>query len=149
MSHVESVDGKAKNQPPLVLNSKDTQGKYWKANYHLREDESFESVFKLALEAIEDLECAMYFFGEEHGKSGETRHIEGGFVTRCDRVRWSRCQSCFEKAGIRLSYLAKSSKKALPKNIAYAFKEGNTYIKSENELLYPEGCAIKYIMSRS
>jgi hypothetical protein len=125
----ESVDGKAIDQPPP---SKDSQGKYWKANYHLRDDESFESVFKLIEVCVDEIECAQYFFGEEHGKSGNTRHIEGGFVTRGDRVRWSKIQSCFEKAGIRMSYLAKSKKAWLSKNIAYAFKEGNSYIKSDN-----------------
>jgi hypothetical protein len=127
MSQVESVDGNASISTDKVKKIKDTQGKYWKANYHLKDDESFEQV-SLELEniLINDIECAEYFFGEEFGKSGQTRHIEGGFITRGDRKRWTAIYASF-----KFSYLAKSSKKNLKKNIAYAFKEGNRYIKSD------------------
>jgi hypothetical protein len=127
MSQVESGDGNASNLPLEEKKVYDSQGKYWKANYHLREDESFEQVSKHLVEVLKnDIECAEYFFGEEFGKSGKTRHIEGGFITRADRKRFSAIQKIFQ-----FSYLGKSSKKNLKKNIEYAFKEGNRYIKSD------------------
>lgn len=130
---VESGDGNAINPPPPSKKPKDTQGKYWKANYHLKDNESYESVI-LDLEEIliNKIECAEYFFGEEFGKSGKTRHIEGGFITRGDRKRWSAIMNEF-----KFSYLAKSNKKNLKANIKYAFKEGNRFIKS-NGIERPE-----------
>ena len=142
MSQVESGDGNAILSPSeekMVYNS---QGKYWKCNYHLKDDESFEQGFITVRDAVESINCAEWFFGEEYGtfkdpkdprfgqsKKGhpeETRHIEGGFITRTDRMRFSAIQNIF-----RWDYLAKSSKRNLKKNIGYAFKENNRYIKSD------------------
>lgn len=97
MSHLsesESVLGNAVKLTPKKIKG-DIQGQQWKVNYHLKDDESFESVLNLLEEKFKDL-CDKYIFAEEHGKSGNTRHIEGGFILLSDRMRRSAIQNIFK-----------------------------------------------------
>lgn len=126
MSHLsnnESVSGNAEKPPTTG----DIQGKFWKVNYHLKTDESFESVFLRLRESMIDKDIfAEYIFGEEYGKSGTTRHIEGGFITRTDRTRRSAIQNMFY-----FSDCQKSKKKNWGALIAYCSKESNNIIHSD------------------
>lgn len=125
MSQCESVFGNA-GKPPNQNKVKDNcQGKYWKVNYHLKESESFESVFKQLNEIIVPI-CAKYIFAEEHGNSGKTRHIEGGFITREDRKRRTAIQALF-----CFSDCQKSKKSNWGALFKYCIKEGNKIISSE------------------
>lgn len=117
MSHSESDSGNADNPP-------EKQGKFWKVNYHIKESESFESVFKLIEDNIFPI-CAEYIFAEEYGNSGKTKHIEGGFITRTDRTRRSAIQKLF-----KFSDCQKSCKRNWKALIKYCSKEGNKIIKS-------------------
>ena len=121
MSQNESVSGNAEKPPP---SKDDCQGKFWKVNYHLKDDESFESVFNKLTKLITPL-CAEYIFGEEYGKSGKTRHIEGGFITREDRKRRTAIQKIFKFSDCQKS--KKSNWKAL---VTYCSKECNKIIHS-------------------
>lgn len=124
LSRLESANGNATNSLTKGK-KKEIQGKYWKCNYHLKDDESFESVIS-KLELFTD-NWSMWIFGEEFGKSGKTRHIEGGFVTRCDRTRWSKLINDF-----KWSDLQKSKKENWPKLVQYCEKEGNRIVHSAN-----------------
>lgn len=126
VSRLESVVGNAE-QPPEPTSSKDTvQGKFWKVNYHLDDAESFESVFLRLKNSIVPI-CAEYIFAEEYGSSKNTRHIEGGFITREDRKRRTAIQSLF-----KFSDCQKSQKRNWNALIKYCSKENNTIIKSDN-----------------
>lgn len=125
VSHIESVSGNA-GKPPNHTSSKDNvQGKFWKVNYHLAENESYEYVFNLLRECIVPF-CSEYIFAEEHGKSGKTRHIEGAFITREDRKRRTAIQSCF-----KFSDCQKSQKRNWQACIKYCSKEGGRIIHSD------------------
>lgn len=124
LSKFESVSGNAEKPS---TNKSEVQGKFWKVNYHLQEDESFESVFKLLHELfIDDDFFAEYIFGEEYGKSGKTRHIEGGFITRTDRTRRSTIQKKF-----KFSDCQKSKKSNWQALCNYCSKESNNIISSK------------------
>lgn len=125
LSHPESGLGNAES-PSSKDRSKDgVQGKFWKVNYHLKDDESFESVFNTLQSKVVPF-CAKYIFSEEYGSKGKTRHIEGGFITREDRKRRSAIQSSF-----KFSDCQKSKKANWQAIINYCTKEGNTRITNE------------------
>lgn len=77
------------------------QGWKWKVNYHLQDDESFESVFNDIENIIVPI-CDLYTFGEEYGDQGITRHIEGAFLLKgksrmrrtklLNMFKWNYCQ---------------------------------------------------------
>ena len=94
LSNFESVLGNAGTDSTEESTKGDPQGKQWKVNYHLKEDESFESVLNLLEELFEPI-CDKYIFGEEYGKSGKTPHVEGGFILLSDRMRRSAIKSLF------------------------------------------------------
>ena len=125
MSQTESVSGNAEKPPTQNKKEDSVQGKYWKVNYHLKENESFEQIFKLLEESIIPL-CAEYIFSEEYGSSGKTRHIEGGFITREDRKRRTAIQKVF-----KFSDCQKSKKNNWGALVKYCSKEGNKSLHSE------------------
>lgn len=130
LSQNESVVGNAE-QPPTNHTSKqdNTQGKFWKVNYHLKESESFESVFKTLEDKVIPF-CAEYIFGEEYGRSGKTRHIEGGFITREDRKRRTTIQNTF-----KFSDCQKSKKRNWKALCDYCSKECNKVIHSKGVVI--------------
>ena len=98
VSNFESVLGNAvKLTPPkeLTKSKSDPQGPQWKVNYHLKDDEVFESVLNKLVDIFSPI-CDKYIFGEEYGKSGKTRHIEGGFILNTDRMRRSTILNKFK-----------------------------------------------------
>lgn len=124
LSTSESVSGNANLTDSLSPKKTNLQGKFWKVNYHLKDSESFESIIEILKESIIP-DCAEYVFGEEFGKSGTTRHIEGGFITRSDRVRFTAIQNKF-----RFSDLQKSKKKNWGALCKYCTKECNRIVSS-------------------
>lgn len=128
LSQPESEFGNAETPPPTSKKPRKQdglQGKFWKVNYHLKDDESYESVFK-SLEQNVIPFCAKYIFSEEYGKSGETRHIEGGFITREDRKRRTAILAAFP-----FSDCQKSKKNNWQAIIKYCSKEHNKCLTTE------------------
>lgn len=128
LSKCESeMSGKSGNAEisPVKKKQDNVQGKYWKVNYHLKDDESFEYVFDLLRRDIVPL-CSKYIFAEEHGNSGVTRHIEGGFITRTDRTRRTKIQNIF-----CFSDCQKSRKNNWNALVTYCSKEGNVKLTTE------------------
>lgn len=121
MSKCESVSGNAILTSPM----ENKQGKFWKCNYHIKDGESFESVIEV-LKTTLIPECSEYVFGEEFGNSGKTPHIEGGFITRTDRTRWTSIQAKF-----KFSDLQKSRPKNWKALCTYCTKECNRIVCSK------------------
>lgn len=125
LSNVELISGNAEKSTSKEKKQDSCQGKFWKVNYHLKDDETFEYVFELLKSRICPL-TAEYIFSEEYGKSGVTRHIEGGFICREDRKRRTAIQSIF-----KFSDCQKSCKRNWKALVNYCSKEGNKCIHSE------------------
>lgn len=124
MSKVESVLGNAVKLTPAKIKG-DIQGQQWKVNYHLKDDESFESVLNLLEEKFENI-CDKYIFAEEYGKSGNTRHIEGGFILLSDRMRRSAIQNIFKFSDCQKSTGTKKTREfKWNKLVGYCVKECN------------------------
>lgn len=66
--------------PPNTEEDKGFQSKNYFITYHIQDDETFKQAF----ERLEPLKahCKDYIWAEEHGHSGETPHIQGGFRLR-------------------------------------------------------------------
>lgn len=74
--------------PSFCEEDKGFQSKQFFLTYHLNEHESFEQTFKSIELNLIPL-CKQYIFGEEYGKSGETRHIQGAFILyEKQRAKW-------------------------------------------------------------
>ena len=95
LSNFESVLGNAETDSTYKSTKSDPQGIQWKVNYHLKDDESFESVLNKLVDLFSPI-CNKYIFAEEYGKSGKTRHIEGGFILLSDRTRRSALLNKFK-----------------------------------------------------
>lgn len=111
VSNFESGIGNAEPDSSSKLTVPDKQGKQWKVNYHLKDDELFESVLNKLVELFSPI-CDNYIFGEEYGtfkdindprygqsKKGhpeQTRHIEGGIICKSDRMRRSAILNIFK-----------------------------------------------------
>lgn len=63
--------------------------------------------------------CNLYVFGEEYGKSGKTKHIQGAFILKGKKMRASAIQNLF---GVKF-YLA--GMKGTFEQQKYCIKEGN------------------------
>ena len=122
---LSGTSGNAEKSPVIPSSKDNLQGKYWKVNYHLKDDESFEYVFKLLKECITPI-CSNYIFAEEYGEQGVTRHIEGGFITTADRVRRSKIQNIF-----KFSDCQKSQKRNWNALVKYCSKEGKVKLTTE------------------
>ena len=126
----------------------DKQGNQFKVNRHLKDSESFESVFNLILEYVKDPNNGItnYVFGEEYGTSGKTRHIEGGFRTESDRCRESAMRKAFEWSDCQLSTGTKKAKEfKWNKILNYCVKECNR-IEANVKLPRPVGLIPKDIL---
>lgn len=129
LSEFESVLGNAVKLPPDKKKT-DIQGIQWKVNYHLKDDESFESVLNLLEEKFKDI-CDKYIFAEEYGKSGNTRHIEGGFILLSDRVRRSAIQNIFKFSDCQKSTGTKKTREyKWEQIIKYCSKEGKGIVSN-------------------
>lgn len=60
--------------------------------YHLQNGEQFEQAFD-NLKGLGDI-CDKFVWGEEHGKSGKTPHIQGAFILS-SKMRWKTIESNF------------------------------------------------------
>lgn len=125
LSNFESVLGNAGTDSLNGSPKGDPQGKQWKVNYHLEADESFESVLNNLSNIFESI-CDKYIFAEEYGKSGKTRHIEGGFILFSDRMRRSAIQSLFKFSDCQKSTgTVKTREYKWKKIVEYCTKESN------------------------
>lgn len=122
MSKMSEEGGKAKT-PPL----KRKQSIYWKCNYHIKDNETFEEI-------VEQIEQAFkhtwdeYVLGEEYGKYGETPHLECYLKFR-KKTEFNSIQKLFKWSDLR-----SSCKKNMNAGLIYCQKEGNrlwTNIKIE------------------
>jgi len=66
--------------PPDTEEDKGFQSKNYFITYHLQDGETFKQAFD-KLEGLKP-HCKDYIWAEEHGASGETPHIQGGFRLR-------------------------------------------------------------------
>jgi hypothetical protein len=110
--------------PSFSEDDKGYQSKQYFLTYHLNDIEHFEQVFKSIELNLIPL-CRKYIFGEEYGKSGKTRHIQGAFILYDkQRAKWID-KHVFEH-GSTLRKL-KNWKQAL----IYCMKECNKVLCSE------------------
>jgi len=121
MGDIEQTEQARGNIKTLAFVSETTefQAKDYFFTYHIQLDESFEQAFN-NLNKLIPL-CKEYMFGEEHGKSGETPHIQGWFVLK-SKSRRKTLEKYF-KNGVSLFKL-KCKKGAT----AYCMKEGNKLV---------------------
>lgn len=91
--------------------------------YHLQEDDTFDEQF-LLLEQLKPL-CKKYIWGEEYGKSGNTPHLQGGFVLK-ERKRAEWLAKRFFKNGVSLFKM-----KSWNATVEYCKKEQNRVETSE------------------
>lgn len=94
MSKLSNSEQTSGNIQTEVFTSKDNgyQSKKFFFTYHLEEDEQFEQVFE-RLEQLKNL-CDKFVWGEEYGKSGSTRHIQGAIILKT-KMRWKTIESNF------------------------------------------------------
>lgn len=118
MNGVEQIEQGGGNiqTPPFTEEDKGFQSKKYFFTYHINENETFEQAFD-RLEPLKD-HCKDYIWAEEHGSSGETPHIQGGFVLRT-KARATTLGKQFWKNGVSLRKL-----KDWKATVIYCSKEG-------------------------
>jgi hypothetical protein len=94
MSKLSNSEQTSGNIQTEVFTSKDNgyQSKKFFFTYHLEQDEQFEQIFT-RLEPLKEL-CDKFVWGEEYGKSGNTRHIQGAIILKC-KMRWKTIETNF------------------------------------------------------
>lgn len=123
MSEQNEQSGGNIQTPDFVTEDNGFQATKYFFTYHIQSDESFEQAFD-KLKGLYPL-CKNYIFAEEHGKSGETPHIQGACVLRA-KTRATTLGKFFKNPVA--SYKLKSWKSAL----AYCCKEQGRKESSEN-----------------
>jgi len=109
--------------PDFVTEDNEFQATKYFFTYHIQSDESFEQAFT-KLEGFYPL-CKTYIFAEEHGKSGDTPHIQGACVLKV-KMRASTISKDYFKNPVA-SYKLKSWKRAFE----YCCKENGRKVSSE------------------
>lgn len=122
---IEQVEQSGSNiqVPDFVTEDTGFQATKYFFTYHISSDESFEQAFT-KLEGFYPL-CQKYIFAEEHGKSGDTPHIQGACILKA-KTRASTISKYFTNSVA--SYKLKCWKSAL----AYCAKENGRKESSEN-----------------
>lgn len=94
MSKLSNSEQTSGNIQTEVFTSKDNgyQSKKFFFTYHLEQSEQFEQVFE-RLEPLKNI-CEKFIWGEEYGKSGNTRHIQGAIILKT-KMRWKTIESNF------------------------------------------------------
>lgn len=90
--------------------------------YHIKDNETFEQAFG-RLEPLKDI-CDKYIWAEEYGNSGNTPHIQGGFILK-SKMRAKTLEKFF-KNGVTLRKL-----KNWNACFKYCIKEGNKIITNQ------------------
>lgn len=105
MVDVEQVEQIAGNIHTAIFTEKTNafQCKKYFLTYHIKDNESFESVFEKLKDLGENL-CDKYIFGEEYGKTGSTPHIQGAFILAA-KMRADTLQKAYFKNGATLRKL--------------------------------------------
>ena len=108
-----------------VFTSEDNgfQCKKYFLTYHIRNNETFEDIFK-KLKCLGENLCEKYVFGEEYGESGNTPHIQGAFILKC-KMRAASIQKGFFKNGATLRKLKNWNAAFL-----YCTKEGHNILSN-------------------
>lgn len=119
MISVEQIDqggGNIQTPPPFTEEDKGFQAKKYFFTYHIKGGETYEQAF----DRLEPLKahCKDYIWAEEHGSSGETPHIQGGFVLRT-KARASTLGKQYWLNGVTLRKL-----KDWKATVTYCSKEG-------------------------
>ena len=113
MSNVEQIEQAGGNiQTPAI--SKHYANTKYVMTWHNYPKDAFEQI-ELKLCPL----CKLYVFGEEYGKSGKTKHIQGAFILKGNKMRATAIQNLF---GVKF-YLA--GMKGTFEQQNYCVKEGN------------------------
>lgn len=124
LEQVEQGLSNIQSTPPINLFTEEDSGfqsKSYFLTYHLDDFEHFESVFKSIKINLVPL-CEDYIFGEEYGKSGKTRHIQGAFTLKNKTRATTIDKLCFAH-GSTLRKL-----KSWDAAFVYCQKEGNNIL---------------------
>lgn len=120
MSDVEQIEQTGGNIQTPVLSKHYANTKYV-MTWHNYPEDAFEQI-ELKLCPL----CKLYVFGEEYGKSGKTKHIQGAFILKGRKMRATAIQNLF---GVKF-YLA--GMKGTFEQQNYCVKEGNFILTNHN-----------------